>query len=224
MKSSKPNQAGSSSTKSSEKTTKKEFYYSPETRDHATPFRLAYERSDLPIRVDHVFRGIQLRWTKDMAEVDFERLLPVACEGLRETKFPYEFLAEETCMQMIDGHPEKVLPVIPYIVQPLKAALRTDDTKIVLKVLKILQKITANVPGGGKALVPYYRQLLPVLGQYKTKNVNLGDGVEYGQWKNQNLADIVEETLQLLEKTGGPDAFINIRYVIPLYESCIGSR
>ena len=30
-----------------------------------------------------------------------------------------------------------------------------------------------------------------------------------------------QETLELLEKRGGPDAFINIKYMIPTFESCI---
>jgi hypothetical protein len=50
---------------------------------------------------------------------------------------------------------------------------------------------------------------------------NLNDGIEYGQSKKQNLGDLIAETLEVLERHGGPDAFINIKYMIPTYESCL---
>lgn len=36
-----------------------------------------------------------------------------------------------------------------------------------------------------------------------------------------NIGDLIVETLELLEMTGGEDSFINIKYMIPTYESCI---
>lgn len=33
------------------------------------------------------------------------------------------------------------------------------------------------------------------------------------------MGELIEETLRLLEERGGPDAFINIKYIIPTYES-----
>lgn len=73
----------------------------------------------------------------------------------------------------------------------------------------------------GEALVPYYRQILPVLNLFKNKNANNGDAIEYAQRKRLNMGDLIEETLQLLEMEGGEDAFINIKYMIPTYESCV---
>ena len=48
---------------------------------------------------------------------------------------------------------------------------------------------------------------------------NLGDGIDYGQQKNTNLGDLIEQTLALFEVHGGDDAFINIKYMVPTYES-----
>ena len=50
---------------------------------------------------------------------------------------------------------------------------------------------------------------------------NTGDAIDYGQNKRQSLGDLVNSTLELLERHGGPDAFINIKYMVPTYESCI---
>ena len=51
--------------------------------------------------------------------------------------------------------------------------------------------------------------------------MNLGEGIDYSQQRGENVADIIQETLALLEIYGGEDAFINIKYMIPTYESCM---
>lgn len=73
----------------------------------------------------------------------------------------------------------------------------------------------------GEALVPYYRQLLPVMNTFINKNKNIGDDIDYSQQKRENLGDLVHETLQILEVNGGENAFINIKYMVPTYESCM---
>lgn len=50
--------------------------------------------------------------------------------------------------------------------------------------------------------------------------VNSGDGIDYSQQKRQNVGDLIQETLELFENKGGDDAFINIKYMVPTYESC----
>jgi hypothetical protein len=71
----------------------------------------------------------------------------------------------------------------------------------------------------GEALVPYYRQILPVMNLFKIKNNNLGDKIDYSQRKGQNLGDLIQQTLELFEVHGGEDAFINIKYLVPTYQS-----
>lgn len=73
----------------------------------------------------------------------------------------------------------------------------------------------------GEALVPYYRQILPIFNLYKMKNKNTGDKIDYSQRKMVNLGELIQETLELFEMHGGEDAYINIKYMIPTYESCL---
>ena len=40
---------------------------------------------------------------------------------------------------------------------------------------------------------------------------NMGDSIDYGQQKRTNLADLIQETLEIFEEFGGEDAFINIK-------------
>lgn len=51
--------------------------------------------------------------------------------------------------------------------------------------------------------------------------VNTGDGIDYSQQKRLNLGDLISETLEAFELHGGDDAFINIKYMVPTYESCM---
>jgi hypothetical protein len=55
----------------------------------------------------------------------------------------------------------------------------------------------------------------------KNKNKNLGDGIDYGQKNGNNVGDLITQTLELMEKHGGEDAYINIKYMVPTYQSCI---
>lgn len=51
--------------------------------------------------------------------------------------------------------------------------------------------------------------------------MNLGDGIYYSQQKKENIGDLIQETLEKLERTGGEDGFINIKYMVPTYESVV---
>lgn len=63
----------------------------------------------------------------------------------------------------------------------------------------------------GEALVPYYRQLLPIFNLYRNHNINIGDKIDYGQRKKKNLGDLIQETLEIMEMNGGEviNIFVN---------------
>jgi hypothetical protein len=69
--------------------------------------------------------------------------------------------------------------------------------------LKVLQKLVQSGEMIGEALVPYYRQILPIFNIYKNKNAKLGDKIEYNQRKKLVVGDLIHETLELFEQTGG---------------------
>ena len=66
---------------------------------------------------------------------------------------------------------------------------------------------------------PAHLQILPIINLFKTRNLNIGDAIHFGQRKQMVLGDLIEDTLQLLEVHGGEDAFINLKYLVPTYES-----
>lgn len=83
---------------------------------------------------------------------------------------------------MIEFGWKKVLPVIPQLIIPIKVALNTRQKKVIVKVLKVLQRlVTCDFEGGhpliGQALVPYYRQILPVLNIFIRQNGEYNAGI-----------------------------------------------
>ncbi|MEJ1275448.1 PARK2 co-regulated [Cricetulus griseus] len=59
------------------------------------------------------------------------------------------------------------------------------------------------------------------LGLLGLETLNSGDGIDYSQQKRENIGDLIQETLEAFERYGGEDAFINIKYMVPTYESCL---
>eukprot|EP00418_Pyrodinium_bahamense_P007462 CAMPEP_0179024710 /NCGR_PEP_ID=MMETSP0796-20121207/7592_1 /TAXON_ID=73915 /ORGANISM="Pyrodinium bahamense, Strain pbaha01" /LENGTH=303 /DNA_ID=CAMNT_0020720673 /DNA_START=71 /DNA_END=982 /DNA_ORIENTATION=- len=184
-------------------------------------FRRFYDRGDLPIQIFHGAVGGKIAWKVDVDKLDYHHYLPIFLDGIREKEEPYRFLAVQGVYDMLEKGGSKVLPVVPQLIIPIKTALNTRDPEIISTTLKILQSLVLSGDMIGEALVPYYRQILPVFNIFKNKNHNLGDGMDFSQRKRQNLGDLIEETLQLFEIHGGEDAFINIKYMIPVYESCL---
>lgn len=186
-----------------------------------TDFRLFYDRGDLPVAIEHTSAGNKIIWKAEIDSLDYHHYLPIFVEGLREKQHPYAFLAREGVNNLLEHGKNRVLPVIPQLILPLHQAMETRDPEIICVILNVIQFLVMSNEYAGPALVPYYRQLLPVMNIFYNKNVNIGDQIYYAQRKRQNLGDLIQETLELLEKKGGPDAFLNIKFMVPQYQSCV---
>ena len=107
--------------------------------------------------------------------------------NFRETKHPYVFFAVQGIDDLLArGGSKKILPVIPQLIIPIKCksvvatktniklfisvALNTRKDDVMCRTLKALQKLVKSADYVGQALVPYYRQLLPVFNLFKQKN------------------------------------------------------
>jgi len=184
-------------------------------------FRKFYDRGDLPIQVFHGAVGGKIAWKVDIEKLDYHHYLPIFFDGIREKEDPYRFLAVEGAHNMLDRGGSKILPVVPQLIIPIKTALNTRDPAVVATTLKVLQKLVLSAEMVGEALVPYYRQILPVFNLFRGSTKNLGDAMDFQQRKRMNLGELIDETLEIFEVHGGEDAFINIKYMIPTYESCV---
>ncbi|XP_078239338.1 parkin coregulated gene protein isoform X7 [Pogona vitticeps] len=136
-----------------------------------TAFRKFYERGDFPIALEHDTRGNKIAWKVEIEKLDYHHYLPLFFDGLCEMQFPYEFFARQGIHDMLEHGGNKILPVIPQLIIPIK--------------------------------------------------MNSGDGIDYSQQKRENIGDLIQETLEAFERYGGEDAYINIKYMVPTYQSCL---
>ncbi|TNM95323.1 hypothetical protein fugu_016406 [Takifugu bimaculatus] len=186
-----------------------------------TSFRKSYERRELPVALLHDTKGQQIAWKVEIDKLDYHHFLPLFFDGLSETTHPYAVLARQGVHDMLEHGGPRILPVIPQLIMPIKNALNTRNRQVICSTLKVLQHLVTSADMVGEALVPYYRQILPIFNIFKNMNINTGDGIDYSQHKRQNIGDLIQETLEMFERYGGEDAFINIKYMVPTYESCL---
>jgi len=184
-------------------------------------FRRFYDRGDLPVQVLHSATQNRISWKVEPDKLDFHHYLPIFFDGLREKEDPYRFLAIEGVQNLLACGGSKILPVVPQLIIPVKTALNTRDPEVMTTTLKMMQALVLSAELVGEALVPYYRQILPVFNIFKSSTPSTGDQMDYAQRKRLDLGELINETLELFETHGGEDAFINIKYMIPTYESCV---
>jgi hypothetical protein len=130
-------------------------------------------------------------WKTPIESLDYHHFLPIFFDGLRERMDPYRFLSILGTNELLEKGGGRILPVIPQLIIPIKTALNTRDPEIMGIMLKMLQKLVLSGEMIGEALVPYYRQILPLLNLFRNSNLNIGDKIDYNQRKRLNLGDLI---------------------------------
>ena len=102
--------------------------------------------------------------------LDYHHYLPIFFEGLREPSDPEKFLADRGIDELIANGRDKILPVLPQLIIPMKLALQTKRKEVVVKTLKKIQLLVQSSDAVAESLVPYYRQILPVMNLLRGKN------------------------------------------------------
>jgi hypothetical protein len=161
-------------------------------------FHKLYDRGDFPISVNHDAKGNKINWkvlvalTKvDIEKLDYHHYLPLFFSGLCETEEPYAFLARQGIHDLLDKGGNKILPVVPQLIIPIKSnciliieALNTRNIHVITTTLKVLQHLVESADMVGEALVPYYRQILPIFNLFKNRN---GKRIITSQFRRWNI-------------------------------------
>ena len=68
---------------------------------------------------------MKLNWSIPPENLDYDPTLIICFEGLLEVKHPYNFLAKQCVREMLfaKGASEKILQILPKLIDPLKVAL-----------------------------------------------------------------------------------------------------
>jgi hypothetical protein len=162
-----------------------------------------YDRGDLPVQILHTEGVPLIKWLVNPRDLDYTFYLPLFVDGLREKKDPYRLLSMLACYDLLQNGGGKIVEALPKTVTSIKTGLNTRDGDIVVQLIKLIKQLTEANRFTGPALVPYYRQLLPIFNQCYKKNDNTLDKFVYSQRKDLNLGQVISDTLEALEKTGG---------------------
>lgn len=88
----------------------------------------------------------------DIEKLDYHHYLPLFFSGLCETEEPYAFLARQGIHDLLDKGGNKILPVVPQLIIPIKStvhltfleALNTRNIHVITTTLKVLQVDTTS--------------------------------------------------------------------------------
>jgi len=195
--------------------------FKPRTKLAPSLFPRAYQRGELPCKVLFKASGNSIEWTTPLAELQFDKYLPIFFDGMRELEAPYQFLAREgvrEIMLFLRSRPEVAVRCVPRLVGPMRTNLSTRVPSIVITTLQCCQDLLKVHPNVGKALVPFYPQVLSMFNLFSTWRQNIGDAMVGAA---ADIGDLVRDTLELMERTGGKDADLKIKHMVPCYESCM---
>jgi len=62
----------------------------------------------------------------EVDKLDYHHYLPLFFDGLCETEHPYEFLARQGIHDMLEHGGNKILPVVPQLIIPVKSMIFTQ--------------------------------------------------------------------------------------------------
>jgi len=153
---------------------------------HTTPLHVTHNRAHPRARAE-------------FDKLDYGHLLPIFFDGLREEEQPFKFIAQQGAHDLLKHGGPRILPILSRLIMPLKNAFITRRPAVVLAGLEALKQLTTcdlHLGAGpmiARALVPYYRQLIPTLYIFYRHHRSTGDRIDYGQRKNNVLGDRIEE-------------------------------
>uniref|UniRef100_A0ABI7Y2H5 Parkin coregulated like n=1 Tax=Felis catus TaxID=9685 RepID=A0ABI7Y2H5_FELCA len=164
-------------------------------------FAAIYSKGGIPCRLVHGSVKHRLQWECPPENLPFDPLLITLAEGLRETKHPYTFVSKEGFRELllVQGAPEKAVPLLPRLVPVLKAALVHLDDDVFARGLNALVQLSVVV---GPSLNDHLKHLLTSLSK---------------RLRDKKFKEPITSALQKLEQHGGSGSLIIIKSKIPTY-------
>ncbi|XP_002737923.1 PACRG-like protein [Saccoglossus kowalevskii] len=172
-------------------------------RGPKSAFATVYANGGVPCRLVHGSVKHKLHWDIPVEEVAYDPVLITLTEGLRETKHPYIFVAQMGFKELLEVYEssEKILPVLPKIIAPLRAALSHSDGQVFEGSLNSVVQLSA---AAGAHLNPHLKQLLGCMSKRSME---------------KKYKDKVATALQQIEQSCGRESLPIIKAKVPTYSS-----
>ncbi|KAI1727921.1 parkin co-regulated protein domain-containing protein [Ditylenchus destructor] len=198
----------------------------PPPDENLKQFLRLYEDRQFPIRVlsgtsqkENFHQRRSIEWQVDPNQLkayDRRELLRRFAVGLAVEREPYSLIAIQGFKDLLSTtHGAQMLAdSLTDVIPNLRKGLNSPRLWKKLEMLELLRQM-AQMTGIGVLLVPFYRMLLPPLRIGKSTRVS----TDITTSDRDKLHNAIDKTLIILEQTGGPNAYINIKYLLPEYQS-----
>ncbi|XP_023219390.1 parkin coregulated gene protein homolog [Centruroides sculpturatus] len=130
-------------------------------------FRQRYCSGEIPVTLVRENFGWNLYWKVPIKDIDFGYYLPIFFEGLRETRKPFDLIANIGLHEMLDIlEAQNSCHFLDEIIPHLINGLTSDNPNILLRSLMALQHLYDVTQ---LFLHPYLNRILPALNEIKEK-------------------------------------------------------
>jgi len=163
-------------------------------------FATAYSTRRLYCDLSHGSIKQQLRWNRAIADIPYDPVLVLFCEGLIETRHPYVFVSRAGVKDLLCSDAEdRVVPLLPRIVPSIRAALMSRNNDTFVAGCKALNQLSGCV---GPNLNGHILPLLVPLNKHSNHR------------RHSNLVTDVFFTLCM---NGGKDVIALIKKKVPAF-------
>jgi hypothetical protein len=118
--------------------------FSTSNSTNNSPFLNAFTSGRIPCRLVHGSVRNRLAWNTSIDDLNYDPVLVLLAEGLRETAHPLPFISRQgftELMSNINARP-KVIAVLPKLINPMKLALSSTDDEVFQGALNALTQLS----------------------------------------------------------------------------------
>lgn len=112
-----------------------------------SPFLRAFTSGRIPCRLVHGSVRNRLAWNTSIDDLDYNPVLVLLAEGLRETAHPLPFISRQGFAELlgnVNARP-KVVPLVSQLINPIKLALSSSDDDVFEGALNALTQLSTVV-------------------------------------------------------------------------------
>lgn len=134
-----------------------------------SPFLNAFTSGRIPCRLVHGSVRNRLAWSTSIDDLNYDPILILLAEGLRETAHPLPFISRQgftELMSNINARP-KVISVLPKLINPIKVALSSDNDEVFEGALNALTQLSTVV---GNELDKHLKTFLSIVSMRKNNH------------------------------------------------------
>ncbi|KAH7818236.1 putative Parkin co-regulated protein [Monocercomonoides exilis] len=191
-----------------------------------TAFAVAYSNGSIPCRLVTGTAKMALEWKQTFEEIDYESILPLCVEGLKEIAHPYFTVAKMACIELVSAEiaHETIPPILPEVIKRLREVMVTTSRSNLDAFATSLEFLIGLSNAVTESLTPHITLLLSPIaaemmkaGSGRTSSAAKSCTKTPGGGGEINLKEKSLEVLQILEENGGEEAYEIIHKKIPTY-------